>query len=230
VIVDTSSISGTAGSLDFQFNPGPSYEAAFLQILSFASGGTLAGGPTLTGDVSGGPLPATTTFDNGTAYNDYFEGFTYGSSISFDVSLYGPALSSPDDVSTSAFAFSMFSDAAGTIPALTSDTTDGFAFSVDVNPDGTTTVSNFSSQTSVQPASSAAPEPGSLILMETAMALMVMLLRFQKKRGDRTVQCAVKLAIGVGEGPVASAAPVQRRPGRGLVQDGRGWLNSFCRG
>ena len=48
------------------------------------------------------------------------------------------ALSTPDGVSTSgsAFAFSMFSDPAGTIPALTTDTTDGFALTVGVNLDG----------------------------------------------------------------------------------------------
>jgi hypothetical protein len=60
VTVNTSSISGTAGSLDFQFNPGPLVtQAASLQILSFASNGSLAGSPSLTGDVTGGPMPAT---------------------------------------------------------------------------------------------------------------------------------------------------------------------------
>jgi hypothetical protein len=97
--------------------------------------------------------PATLTFDNGTVFNDYFQGFTFGSTISFKVNLFGPALSSPDGVSTSGstFAFSMFSDAAGTVPALTTDTTNGFAFKADVNLDGTTTVTNSSSQTNVSP-------------------------------------------------------------------------------
>jgi hypothetical protein len=180
VTVDTSSIFGTAGSLDFNFNPGPLVtQAASLEILTFTSDGALAGGcPCGTGDVSG-QLPATLTFDNGTGFNDYFDDFTFGTTISFDVSLYGPALSAPDGTSTSGstFTFSLFSDAAGTIPVLTTDTTDGFAFTVDVNLEGTTTVSNFSSQTSVQPASSAVPEPNSLILMGTAMALIVALLR-----------------------------------------------------
>src|SRR5208282_1452048 len=77
VTVDSSSISGTAGSFDFEFNPGPLVtQAASLQILNFSSDGTLAGTPALTGDVMGA-LPTTVTFDNGTAFNDYFEGFTY---------------------------------------------------------------------------------------------------------------------------------------------------------
>jgi hypothetical protein len=176
VTVDSSSISGTAGSLDFEFNPGPLVtQAASLQILNFTSDGTLAGGPALTGDVSGA-LPGTVTFDNGTAFNDYFEGFTYGSTLSFQVSLFGPALSSPDGTSTSGstFAFSMFSDAAGTTPILTSDTVNGFAFTIDVNLDGSTTVANSSARTTVVPTTGppAIPEPGSFVLLGTALALL----------------------------------------------------------
>jgi spore coat protein U-like protein len=171
VSVDTSSLAGTAGSLDFNFNPGPLVsQAASLQISGFASDGTLAGSPTLTGDVSGA-LPGTLTFDNGTGFNDYFEGFTFGKSLRFDVSLYGPALSSPDGTSTSgsAFAFSLFSDAAGTKPALTTDTAEGFALTVAVNLDGTTRVSNFSAQTAVS-AVSPVPEPGGLALLGAVLA------------------------------------------------------------
>jgi len=170
VTVDTSSITGTAGSLDFQFNPGPlTTQAASLQILGFTSDGTLAGTPSLTGDVSGA-LPGTLTFDNGGGYNDYFDGFTYGTTLSFQVSLYGPALSSPDGLSTSGstFAFSMFSDTNGTVPALTSDTTFGVAATVDVNFDGTTTATDLSTYTSVA-SPAAVPEPGSLVLLATGL-------------------------------------------------------------
>jgi hypothetical protein len=162
VSVNTSSINGTAGSLDFNFNPGTFVsQSASLQILNFSSDGALAGPPVVTGDVSG-TLPGTLTFDNGTALNDYFEGFTFGSILKFDVSLYGPALSSPDGISTSgsSFGFSMFSDPAGTTPALTSDLVDGIALSVNVNLDGSTSLTNFSSQTIVDAAT--VPEPGSL--------------------------------------------------------------------
>lgn len=179
VTVDTSSISGTAGSLDFNFNPGPLVtQSASLQILSFASNGTLASSPTLTGDVAG-TLPPTLTFDNGTGFNDYFEGFTFGTTLSFNVSLYGPALSAPDGVSTSGstFAFSMFSDSAGTIPTLTSDTTNGFAFTVNVNLDGSTSVTNSSVQATVVQAGggTATPEPGTLPLI--AMAIVLSFIR-----------------------------------------------------
>jgi hypothetical protein len=169
VNVNTSSISGTAGSLDFNFNPGPLVsQAASLEILSFASNGTLAGAPMPIGDVSGGPLPATLTFDNGGGFTDYFQGFTFASTLTFQVSLFGPALSSPDGVSTSGstFAFSMFSDAAGTMPTLTSNAA-GFAFTVDENLDGTTSVSNFSRQTTV---TAQTPEPGGFALAGADLA------------------------------------------------------------
>ena len=181
VTVNTSSISGTMGSLDFNFNPGPLVtQFAQLQILNFTSNGTLAGAcPCGTGNVTG-QLPSTLAFDNGTSFNDYFDNFTYGSTISFAVSLYGPALSTPDGMSTSGstFAFSMFSDPAGTMPVLTSDTTNGFAFTIDVNLDGSTTVSNFLVQGTVVPAGGGGPpgggvpEPGSLALFGSALALV----------------------------------------------------------
>lgn len=171
VTVTTSPIAGTAGALDFNFNPGPLVsQSASLQILNFASDGSLAGSPTLTGDISG-TLPGTLTFDNGSGFNDYFEGFTFGSTLSFQVSLYGPALSSPDGVSTSGstFAFSMFSDAAGTKSALTTDTVNGFALTVDVNLDGSTT------QTSFLPTS--VPEPSSGVMLGIAGVLLIVRYR-----------------------------------------------------
>ena len=179
VTVSTSSITGTMGSLDFNFNPGPLVsQAASLQILTFTSDGTLAGAcPCGTGDVNG-QLPATLTFDNGTGFNDYFDDFTYGTTLSFAVSLYGPALSSPDGVSTSGttFAFSMFSDSAGTIPVLTTDTTEGFAFTIAVNLDGSTTVTDDSPETAVKAVGGAtAPEPGTAAALGVGIAALILL-------------------------------------------------------
>jgi hypothetical protein len=161
VSVDTSSLNDTSGSLDFNFNPGTFVtQPASLQIINFSSDGATAGSPVVTGDVSG-TLPGTLTFDNGTALNDYFEGFTFGNVLKFDVSLYGPALSSPNGTSTSgsSFAFSMFSDPAGATPALTSDEIDGIALVVSVNLDGSTNLTNFSSETNVEAVVSPVPEP-----------------------------------------------------------------------
>ncbi len=53
VTINTSSFTGTAGSLDFNFNPGSlTTQATSLQILGFSSDGALAGTPALTGGMS----------------------------------------------------------------------------------------------------------------------------------------------------------------------------------
>jgi hypothetical protein len=176
--VNTSSVTGQAGSLDFQFNPGALLtQSASLQILNFSSNGTL-GSSVLTGDTSGA-LPGTVLFNNGGSFNDYFTGFTYGSTITFAVNLFGPAVVSPDGVSTSGstFAFSLFSDAAGTVPVLTSDTVNGFAALVNVNLDGSTTVTNNSSQLTISTPTTPAPEPGSLFLLAAGLAALALFLR-----------------------------------------------------
>lgn len=178
ITVNTASQLGDAGSLDLQFNPGGLLsQAADLSILNFSTDGSL-GGPVLTGDASGA-LPGTVLFDNGSSFNDYFTGFTYGTTLTFDVLLSGPALRSPDGVSTSGstFAFSMFSDAAGSVPVLTTDTTDGFAVTVNVNLDGSTTLTNSSAETGI----SVVPEPATLPLFSIALAALAGFVRFRRK-------------------------------------------------
>jgi hypothetical protein len=209
-IVDTSSISGTDGSLDYNFNPGPLVsQPASLQILAFRSNGILEGAPSLIGNVSGSSLPATMTFDNGAGFNDYFQGFTFGSMLVFNINLYGPALSAPDGISTSGstFAFSMFLDSAGTLPALTTDLADGFALTIEVNLDGTTTLTNFSDETSIEPTSAA--EPRSVHLLGTSLVLMCLLLRFRAGSPQRLRTSAV-CEVSSGE---AKPDGVLARPG-----------------
>jgi hypothetical protein len=224
VTVNTSSISGTVGSFDINFNPGPLVtQAASLQILNFSSDGTLQGGPTLTGDVAG-VLPATLTFDNGAGFNDYFRGFKFGSTLSFRIALFGPALSSPDGVSTSgtSFAFSMFSDAAGSVPALTGDP-NGFALRVDVNLDGTTTPTDFSSQTSAT-TTTTTTTPIPTLSLPALIALAVLLAGlggFAARRNTgglpKTLALAVLLLLPLGFGAPWLRAQTQDHPGGASV-------------
>src|SRR5271157_4609608 len=167
VDVNTNAIAGQSGNLDFQFNPGgASAESAIATVTNFQSvGGVLSQPATLTGDASGS-LPGTLTLNNGTAYNDVFQGFTFGSNFDFHLTLLGPALDSPGGNSGSSFALSLY-DAAGVTPLLTTDP-NGSVLTVDLNVNGTVSVLTFpqSSTNSIPVASvSSVPEPPSLVLL-----------------------------------------------------------------
>jgi len=170
VTVDTSSLSGQTGNLDFQLNPGDSSaEAVTAVITNFqSSGGILASSNALTGDALG-LLPGSLTLDNGTSFNDIFQGFTFGTSLSYDVTLSGSALSSPGGTVGSSFAFSLY-DGSGTTPLLTTDP-NGSVATINVNADGTTSVQTFAqSQGDNTPIASATPvssvpAPPSLVLL-----------------------------------------------------------------
>jgi hypothetical protein len=134
VTADTSSVVATAGYLDLQFEPSPtSTNFATAVVNDFMSDGVLSGAATITGDVTG-QLPGALTFDNATAFNDYFQAMTFGTSFSFDVTLDGPT---PLGGAQSALNISFY-DSTGSTPILTTDTTDGIAGQILLNPDGTT--------------------------------------------------------------------------------------------
>jgi hypothetical protein len=169
VTVDTTPIQNTSGFLDFDFAPGNNSQAAFIQVSGFSPGGALAGAPQVSGGVSG-TLPGLLAIDNSTAFNDYFQGFNYGDSISFLITLGGPAIDSPNGTATSGstFGFAMF-DATGSNPLLTSDP-NGNAFTIDVNLDGSATVNDFSANAQVALAAQPVPEPASFWLLGIVLA------------------------------------------------------------
>jgi hypothetical protein len=168
--VDTSALAGTHGGIDFNFVQGPltPVDVAWVSILGFTTDGTL-GTPATIGDVAGA-LPGAVTLNNTIGLNDYFSDFWFGSSMWFAVDFSGPAVESPSGfaASGSSFAFSMFSDEEGTIPALTSDSLNGYALVIDVNLDGTGTLTNYSSETTA----GLVPEPGTLPLVGAVLVLL----------------------------------------------------------
>src|SRR5579884_353448 len=82
VDVNTSSLAGSGGYLDFQLNPGDNTAQPLTALVEqFAqTGGSLAPTSTNTGDAAG-TLPAALTLDNGTAFNDVFQQTTFGSHV-----------------------------------------------------------------------------------------------------------------------------------------------------
>ena len=129
---------------------------------------------------------------NDTAYNDAFQGFTYGSSFSFGLTLSGLALTNPGGQFGSSFALSLY-DAAGVTPLLTTDP-NGSVLTVNLNAPGTTSgVTFLQSPTNNAPVASAilastVPEPPSLVLL--SLAILGLLAYGLGRRGLARRSCA----------------------------------------
>ena len=180
VSVNTSSLTGTTGSLDFQFNfgnvgpIGGATQGASVTVSNLTGGSNGIGAAS--GQVSGGPFPAPVTIGNGKGFNDYFETFAYGGALKVSLDFSGPAVNAPDGFSTgsSDFVFSIFSDPNGTIGAPGTDV-NGIAGTVTINPDGTSTTA------AVSPNLSFSPEPGSMWLT-LAAGLLLGIPAFSRRR------------------------------------------------
>jgi len=177
ITVNTSTINGDDGFVDFTLQPSDSTsQPAMVSITSFATDGTVsANDPLRTGDATG-TLPGTVELDNGMFFNDYFHEFQFGSYISFDVTLSGDVLTNPDGtLDGSTFNFSMFA-ADGFTPLLTSSS-EGSAFRVDV-VNGTAALTTYPNE-SGGPSDVHVPEPASLGLLASGA---LGLLAFRKRR------------------------------------------------
>jgi hypothetical protein len=184
VTINTSTINGTSGNLDLQFNPGtlPGTQLATATVQGFTSDGTL-GTAVLIGDVTG-TLPGTLSFDNQTVFNDDFQAITFGNTVQFDLVLSGPAVWTPDGISTSGSSFGIgLWDSTGFNPLLTSDP-DGFAGIVNINLDGSGTITTFLTNAGSPPvvivtaaATSTVPEPVSILLFGTGLTGTIGLVR-----------------------------------------------------
>lgn len=166
ISVNTQTIGGVNGYLDFQFNPGGGDSDPGTAAISLYSGGTL-GAATVTGDVTGS-LPGVVTISNTTGFNNLFQAITFGAQVFFWVTIDGPVLNSPDPLSTSgsSFSFSMYADDQVT-PLLTDDPS-GFAVIIDAGPQGAIAQSNLAQRGIV--GISDVPEPGSVWLVLVGMA------------------------------------------------------------
>jgi PEP-CTERM motif len=197
VSADTSSIQGLTGSFDLQFNPGGvGTLAATATIMDFAADGTGVSLNTTDGDVLGTLSPGPLTINNTFALNDLLENITFGTSISFTLTLSGPGVSSPNPaVPGSSFGLSLYD--MNFNPLLTTDPA-GTIITINLNSDGSTGIETFPSNSSGgAPVGSAVelttvPEPGSLILLASGLVSfgVVCLLRrssnaSEVRRADR---------------------------------------------
>jgi hypothetical protein len=179
--LNTSSIVGTTGSLDFALNPGAGSDQSLTAVVSgFLTDGSYGGTQTLTGDATGGPVITGTplTLNATFADNDDLETFVYGNTLSFKVDLSGPALSAPDGLATSPyeFIFSTYSDSAGTVPVLTTDP-GGASGTITISPEAVIDAGAISPELNIV----ATPEPSILWLPSCALAIFAG-VRYARRR------------------------------------------------
>jgi hypothetical protein len=171
VTVNTSSISGTAGSLEFQFNTGGAGALDATATIRDFTGGTLVGTPVFdpltagSGTLSPGPL----TLQNGPPLTSALHDFNFGSSLRFEVAFTGPAVETPNPaLPGSRFSLTLWNlrstDVLAGDPRLTpllplSASIDATLF-IDLQPSGTATAT-----ASPQAEVTAVPEPASLLLL-----------------------------------------------------------------
>jgi hypothetical protein len=173
VTVNTTSALAQMGYIDFQFNPGGlTTQAANADVANFFTDGVLnpadAGNGT-TGEVSG-MLPTTVTLINSETTNEYTEAMTFGTTITFDLDLYGPALSNPNGDGGGTFTLDFLNaDQSGYL--FTDDPqNDVPVFTVTINPDGSTTAMTYPSEDDGPPVvtftgPTEVPEPASIALL-----------------------------------------------------------------
>jgi hypothetical protein len=183
VTVDTSSISGTQGSLDFQFDASDLTSQTATAALTTFTGGSLIGSPTFNGDASGTLFPGPATINNTPAnlVNELIQDFNYGGNLSFDVTLFGDALQNPNGSPGSTFSLTLYDSRGATGNTLLSiDANTPPALLINVNGDGSTTVTAASGVTAT-PSVSAVPEPSSLALLASASAGLLGYGLFRKR-------------------------------------------------
>lgn len=147
ISINTSSQSAQYGYFDIEFNPGSvGTQLATAELDNFTTDGTLNpsdSNNSTSGDVTG-TLPGILNFDNGTSFNDYFEGMTFGNQISFQLDLGGAAINSPNGNGGGKFLID-FLNSTQTAYLFTNDPTASTAFNwtvayFNLNPDGSVSV------------------------------------------------------------------------------------------
>ncbi|MDB5290526.1 MAG: sorting protein [Phycisphaerales bacterium] len=173
-------------AVDFQLNDGSGTNdgnnTAMLSNFTFGAGGSLSGVPSLTGGASG-DMAATVMLTDTTFFNDFSQGFTPGSVLTFKVDL---TTNVDGGLTPDQFSFAILDSSGGSIP-----TTDLAGSLVTVNLDSTAAIQTFSGTgfysdvtvTITPVVSAAAPLP-------TTFAASAILLALAAWRWRRSVRAA----------------------------------------
>lgn len=119
VTIDTSSLNGARGAIEFQLNPGPGTYDEGAVTIEFL-GLTQHPNASVSGDVKFSP---TFTIGNSRAFNDFFAGATFGTSMTVRLLFTGPMVDNPTAGRTAGtdFTLSIYKNEQGSATALTND-------------------------------------------------------------------------------------------------------------
>jgi hypothetical protein len=181
ITLNTSSLAGTSGYLDLQFNPGtiPGTPGAQAKTTLFSTDSVLHADDPMTGPIGNvtGALPGDLTFLNTTMFNDYFQKMTFGDSGIFNVSFSGDFLTASSG-NHSAFSVSFY-DESGLNPLFSSHPS-GAVLIIDLPPggggDGTTPSNGGPVATIINPSVASltvVPLPTSAVLFATGLSFFV---------------------------------------------------------
>ena len=152
VTVNTTSINASVGFLNIQFNPiNASSKTATAKLSNFSGAAAGAVLLPLRGNVTG-TLPGTVTLINSSPFQERFQRFTHRNSFSFLLTLSGPAIDNPNGAANAGSTFGLALYDSNEQPILTGQgAATGFAGQVEINPNGSTTPTNFDTATGGRP-------------------------------------------------------------------------------
>jgi hypothetical protein len=179
--VNTSSLNGQSGFLDFDLAPGsvpaPSVTAiisGFSTDAAFNPASIILTLPDATGNLS-----STVVLDNATNFNDAFQPVTFGNFVDFEVTLSGPGINTPDSNGT-AFFFSLY-DSTGSVGLLTDSPFNDLAGVTVDSTNGIVPYTNPQVPGGVSVASIAAvPEPATYSLVSLGLVAAGFVRRFRR--------------------------------------------------
>lgn len=166
VNIDTRSIAGTSGSVDFQWNLGVVDPLLVASVFSFSSGSTFTDAPViLSGDVSGSLQPgASVKFAGSSADNYLYQNLSFGNAIHFQLTLPDRAPAQAGTDYSSGFLVSVLDS--NLAPALPTSARDGTAMAFTLEPSAAPMFAAFTRPGVVQATEvSPVPEPTTVVLL-----------------------------------------------------------------
>jgi hypothetical protein len=221
VSIDTSGISGTVGQLAVEFVSGGGPHSNIASITDFKTDGTLHS-PTFTGTVTG-TLPGTVKLQTDSVtsvFNEYLNGFTFGTTESFTLELTSNAPgddSSPDELSL----FLLAADGQTSLITTSDPTSANSLLVVDIDGSGGGASQVFSVlspggiRATVTPADSTVPEPSTFTVCALVLACSF-LLWFRNRHWKAAGGSVIALMI-ISAAPLSADELVDQQTGADLA-------------